>query len=447
MMLPNAQELEDAVLGAVLLEPHAIRTVSLILSPEMFYREQNKRVFNACFTLFKSGSPIDILTVTEQLKRTKELELVGGSFYVANLTSRIASAANIEFHARIVEQKFINRELILLGNEISKDSFLPDADCFKTIEKIYTRVRDVTSFMKTKTTHVSEVFAEIVSDIKKVSEDGKALGIPSGYENVDVVTGGWQKGDLNIIAARPGMGKTALALALAKNPAMQHNIPVGIFSLEMTAKRLVGRLASSESEISSTKISQKSLSHAELMRMTGRCFKLNESPIYIDDTPGLKFSQLRALAKKLVWDFKVEMIIIDYLQLMHGDERGNREQEISYISRNLKVLAKELNIPIIALSQLSRKVEDREDRRPLLSDLRESGAIEQDADNVIFLFRPAYYDLFPNGYPYSGRTLASGNLLIVDFAKGRELETKEVPLLFYGSTMTINNYNYKENEI
>lgn len=446
--IPNAVELEDSVLGAILLEPHAFKTVALVLRKEMFYREENQKVYNACVSLAKEGAPIDILTVTQRLRETKELEAVGGSYYVSSLTNRIASAANIEFHSRVIEQKFIDRELIRLGNELVKDSYEPNADCFKTIEKFHTRIRDITSFMRTRTAQVGEIFAEIISDIHKAQESKETSGIPSGYENIDKVTGGWQRGDLNIIAARPGMGKTALALALAKNPALNNKIPVGIFSLEMTAKRLVSRLAASESDISSTKISQKSVNHAELMQLTGRCFKLNEAPIYIDDTAGLKFSQLRAIAKKMVWDYGVQMVIIDYLQLMHGDERGNREQEISYISRNLKALAKELNIPIIALSQLSRKVEERPDKRPQLSDLRESGAIEQDADNVMFLFRPAYYELFPNGYQYGMRTLSTGNLMLVDFAKGREIEICEVPLLFYGQTMQIMNYelNAIENE-
>lgn len=450
---PQAVDLEEAVLGACLLEKEGMQVVSMVLKPESFYKEQNGKVFTAAMTLFKKNEPIDILTVTQELKRTGDLEFVGGSFYVSQLTNRIASSANIEFHARIVEQKFMARELIRIGTQLIKNCYEDNSDVFEEIDGIHTALKDLTSFLKTKTKSVGEVFIEMSQEIRDVMEGKVTLGIPSGFDNIDRVTGGWQPGNLYIGAARPGMGKTAFILAAAKNAAMQHDIPVGIFSLEMTARQLVGRLAASESDISSTKINQRSITHPELLQMTGRCVKLIDTSIYIDDTPGLKFSQLRTLAKKMVWDYGIKILYIDYLQLMGGDEKGNREQEISYISRNLKALAKELNIPIYALSQLSRTVENRNqagnEKRPQLSDLRESGAIEQDADAVMFFFRPAYYDLYPEGYPYNNQKLETPNLMLVDFAKGREMALIEVPLLFYGQYMVIENYNLRkpDNEV
>lgn len=442
-MPPQSVDLENAVLGAMLLEKEAVLAVNSILKPDSFYREQNGRVFNAILSLFKRSEPVDILTVTQELRRTGELDLVGGAYYVSSLTERLASSANVEYHARIVSQKHILRELIRISGQMIRHAYEDTADCFEIIDEYNKEVSELTNFVKTNVQHVGDVFAEVITEIAEVQDKGLPTGVLSGFENIDKVTGGWQKGTLNVLAARPGMGKTALALAMAKYPAMEHNKPTMIFSLEMTAKQLTGRLASSESHISSSKINQKSISKPELQGLGERCYKLIDSPIYIDDTPNIKFSQLKSVAKKMAADKKIELIIIDYLQLMGGEEKGNREQEISYISRNLKALSKELDLPVIALSQLSRRVEERhgvDAKRPQLSDLRESGAIEQDADIVGFLFRPEYYDMFPDGYAYGEQTLETENLMLVDFAKGREIRICEVPLKFYGEFMKIKNY-------
>lgn len=447
---PQAIELEEAVLGACLLEKEAIRTVSLVLKPASFYKEQNGKVFNACLTLLRRNEPIDILTVTQELKRTGELEFVGGSFYVSQLTNRIASSANIEFHARIVEQKYLSRELIRLGTEVIKSSYEDGTDVFDTIAQMQTDLRNLTNFLKTKARSISEIYGEMVEGITNVLDGKVSLGVPSGYENIDRVTGGWQRGDLYIGAARPGMGKTAFILNCAKNAAVDFKKPVAIFSLEMTAIRLVGRLTASEAQISSTKINQSTIEREDLITLGGKCSKLVNAPIYIDDTPNLDFETLRMLLIQMVAQYGVEMAYIDYLQLMRGNIKGNREAEIAYISRNLKGLAKELNIPIFALSQLSRTVENRDTKnmaekdkfRPQLSDLRESGAIEQDADAVMFFFRPEYYQTCADGYPYkSGVMLETENLMLVDFAKGREMALVEVPLLFYGKYMQVKNYD------
>lgn len=447
---PQAIELEEAVLGAMLLEKSAINDVINIIGKESFYKEQNGVVFEAIIRLYRRNEPVDILTVINELKSTNQIEGVGGAYYVSSLTNRIATSSNVEYHARVIQQKYITRELIRLGTELVKKGYEPGSDCFEMIDEYNKQISQLTDFIKTSVRRVGDVCNEVIKEIKEVQENNIPTGLMSGFENIDKVTGGWQKATLTIVAARPGMGKTALALALAKNPAIKQNKPVAVFSLEMSAKQLTTRLMASESEISSSKINQKSINSSELIQVGARISKLIDCPIYIDDTPNLKFSRMRATAKKLKQDHKIELIIVDYLQLMHGDEKGNREQEISYISRNLKALSKELDLPIIALSQLSRQVENRtgvDAKRPQLSDLRESGSIEQDADNVIFLFRPAYYDMFPNGYDYGSHVLNSENLLLVDFAKGRELRVCEVPLLFYGEYMIIDNYDLRSNSL
>ena len=281
-------------------------------------------------------------------------------------------------------------------------------------------------------------YGDLVKDIYEVISSGQPTGILSGLNDLDSITGGWQNGNLIIIAARPAMGKTAVALHLAKIPAL-NNIPVAFFSLEMTASELAGRLASSESYIPSTLINQKRIGLNDIEVMNTSFNKLSDAPFYIDDSSVLSISDLKAKAKKLKYERNIKLIIVDYLQLMRGEGEGSREQEISSISRGLKTIAKDLNIPVIALSQLSRKCEERPDKRPLLSDLRESGSIEQDADIVSFIFRPEYYDLFPNGYEYKGKPIDTRGLMLFDIAKGRGLQTGEVALKFDGKIMKIGN--------
>lgn len=448
---PNVVEMEETVLGALLLEPFHISTISSILKPEYFYNEHHVRIYKAILSLYTKGTTIDILTVTAELKKSEELEIVGGAYYVSSLTNRIASSANIEVHARYIHEKHILREIILLGIQITSNAYEPSADPFEIIDQINKRTTALTNIMSNKIKVVGDHFNEMINEISDVIEHGLPTGMMSGIDNLDKQTGGWQKGHLIVTAARPGMGKTALALALAKHPAIELKKPVAIFSLEMTARELTGRLAASESDISATKITQKSINRLELQTMGGRCFKLVDAPIYIDDTTALRFSDLKAKAKKLKYENGIELIIIDYLQLMHGEEKGNREQEIAYITRNLKALAKELDLPIIALSQLSRKVEERERgenaKRPQLSDLRESGAIEADADIVLFIFRPEYYGLFENGYGFADKVLDTKGLMLLDIAKGRGIHLCEVPAKFYGEFMKILNYDLSPTQL
>lgn len=440
---PQATDLEESILGALMLEPQLCNTIMPILKPEYFYANANNYVFNAILSLYTQRKPIDVLTVVQELNALKTLNLVGGAYFVSALTNRVPSSANIEYHARIVHQKYLLRRLSVITTDFTNKCFEPNSDPFNLIESIQKEINQLTNFFKNKTKIIGDLVTEVIDEIKLAHESNLPTGLMSGLENIDKVTGGWQKGTLNILAARPAMGKTAFALTLAKNSSLQGK-PVLVFSLEMTSRQLAGRLLASETDINSSLINQKKITKQELTQIGSNCVKLIEAPLYIDDTPNLSFNELRSIALRLYHEFKIELIIIDYLQLMTGENKHNRESEISSISRGLKGLSKELDLPIIALSQLSRKVEERPDKRPQLADLRESGAIEQDADNVMFLFRPEYYELFPNGYEYGTTILDTKNLCLLDFAKGREIAICEVPLRFYREFMKFENLNSRE---
>lgn len=444
---PQAVELEEAVLGAMLLEKEALSTVIDILSPESFYKEQNGKVFNAIVSLFNRSEPVDILTVTQELKRTSELEFVGGSYYVSSLTNRIASSANIEFHARIVAQKYLQRELIRIGTETIKTAYEDSTDVFELLDNTTKNIFEILdSNVRKQHDKMSTLIAKAIEEIETAANqtDG-LLGVPSGFTALDRITGGWQKSDLLILAARPGMGKTAFVVTMAKNAAVEFNKPIAVFSLEMSSIQLVKRLISSETELAQDKILKGNLDNHEFVQLNERIKKLATAPLFIDDTPALSIFELRAKARRLKENQKIEMIIIDYLQLMSGgpDGKGNREQEISQISRGLKSLAKELEIPIIALSQLSRQVENRPggSKRPQLSDLRESGAIEQDADMVMFIYRPEYYGLEvdENNEPTRGRAE-------VIIAKNRHGALETVKLRFIGQYAKFADLDYNEGD-
>ncbi|REJ82399.1 MAG: replicative DNA helicase [Bacteroidetes bacterium] len=396
---PQAIDLEEAVLGALMLEKDALTSVIDILHPESFYKDSHKMIFQSIRDLFERSEPIDILTVTNELKRKGQLDVVGGPFFITQLTSRVASAANIEYHSRIILQKHIQRELIRISSETIRDAFEDTSDVFHLLDRAEKNLFDIAqgnirrNFQEMKTM-VSEAFKQI--EVARQHETGIS-GVQSGFTDLDRITSGWQKSDLIIIAARPGMGKTAFVLSLTRNAAIKFKRPVAVFSLEMSSVQLVQRMISSETGIASDKLRKGNLSNHEWQTLVSMTGQLSEAPIYIDDTPALSIFDLRSKCRRLKQMHNVELIIIDYLQLMRADvdnKGGNREQEISAISRSLKAIAKELNVPIIALSQLSRAVETRgSSKRPQLSDLRESGAIEQDADMVLFIYRPEYYNL------------------------------------------------------
>lgn len=395
---PQATDLEEAVLGSLMLEKDALTTVIDILQPKSFYKEAHGRIFSGIQNLFQRSEPIDILTVTNELKRTGELEIVGGAYYISQLTNRVASAANVEFHARIIAQKYIQRELIRISTDTIKEAYEDTADVFDLLDNAERNLFSVVEGnIRKNYDKMSTLISQAIAQIETArNQKSGVTGVPSGFTALDRMTSGWQPSDLVILAARPAMGKTAFVLTLARNAAVEFNKPIAVFSLEMSSLQLVQRLISSESELSSEKLRKGTLEEHEFQQLHAKIGRLAEAPLFIDDTPALSVFELRAKARRLKAQHDVGLLIIDYLQLMTvgGDSKngGNREQEISTISRSLKSIAKELNIPVIALSQLSRQVEARGgDKRPQLSDLRESGAIEQDADMVLFIHRPEYY--------------------------------------------------------
>jgi len=420
-MPPQAVELEEAVLGALMLEKDALTNVIDILKPQSFYKDAHSRIFHAIEQLFTRSEPVDILTVTQELKKTGELDLVGGAYYITQLTNRVASAANAEYHARIVAQKFIQRELIRISTKTINDAYEDGSDVFDLLDNAEKNLLSIVEGnIKKNYDKMSTLIRKAIEQIEITKNNkGNFSGVPSGLTTLDRLTSGWQKSDLVIIAARPAMGKTALVLTMARNAAVDFDKPVAVFSLEMSSLQLVTRLIASESELSSEKLKKGNLEDYEFQQLNDKIRKLSDAPLFIDDTPGLSVFELRAKARRLKEQHKIELLIVDYLQLMTagGEGKGNREQEIATISRSLKGLAKELEIPVIALSQLSRAVETRGgDKRPQLSDLRESGAIEQDADMVMFIHRPEYYNITEDENGAS--TLGVAELIIAKHRNG-----------------------------
>ena len=428
---PQALELEEVVLGALMLEKDAYSVVSEFLKPECFYKESHQNIYTAITNLALNQEPIDMLTVTQQLKKIGKLEEVGGQAFLSELTGKVASAANIEYHAQIIVQKYLARELIRVSSDIQTKAFDEKTDVDELMQDAEGQLFEITQRnLKKDVTHIGPIITEAIDLIQAAANrpDG-FTGIPSGFNYLDQITSGWQKSDLIIIAARPAMGKTAFVLSMAKNMAVEYNFPVAIFSLEMSNVQLVNRLIVNVSEIEGEKIKHGKLANFEWEQLHSRTSQLLNAPIFIDDTPSLSVFELRTKARRLVKEQKIQCIIIDYLQLMNasGMNYGSREQEVSMISRSLKGLAKELNIPIIALSQLNRGVEGRTgaDKRPQLSDLRESGAIEQDADMVLFIHRPEYYKITQDE---NGNSLLGIAEIII--AKHRNGSTDDIRLKF-----------------
>ena len=444
---PQALELEQSVIGALMIEKDAFATVADLLRPESFYSDQHRHIFEAIRSLSTKDAPIDVLSVTEELKTMGNLELAGGVVYLSELTQRVASAAHLRYHAQIVAQKATARDLIGLACQIEEKGYDETQDVDELMQEAEAGVFEISQrSQKRDVTHIFHVITEAFDRMHKASQnEGNISGIPSGFTELDKITSGWQKSDLVIIAARPAMGKTAFVLSMAKNIAVDFNIPVAIFSLEMSNVQLVNRLIMNVCEIEGSKIRNGRLTKAEWDKLENNISVLQNAPIYVDDTPGLSVYELRSKARKLVKDKKIQLIIIDYLQLMNanGANFGSREQEVSIISRTLKGLAKELDVPVIALSQLSRAVEKRDSsnsnvdgKKPLLSDLRESGAIEQDADMVCFIHRPEYYKLYDDG---NGKDLRGLGQIIV--AKHRNGATDEIWLRFIGKYTRFQNEN------
>ena len=431
---PQAVDLEEVVLGAMMIDKKGVDEVIDILSSDVFYKQQHQHIFDAIHMLFENSEPVDLLTVSSQLKKNATLEAAGGEFYLVQLTQKVSSSAHIEFHARIILQKFIQRSLIKISNKIIEESYDETTDVFDLLDTAESKLYEITQGnIKRSSETAQQLVIQAKKKIQEIANREGLSGIPSGFDKVDKLTSGWQPSDLIIIAARPGMGKTALTLSMARNVAVEHNIPVAFFSLEMSSVQLITRLISSETGLSSEKLRTGNLEKHEWEQLNVKVNGLEKAPLFIDDTPSLSIFDLRAKARRLSSQHGIKLIMIDYLQLMTagGSQKGgNREQEISTISRNLKALAKELNVPVIALSQLSRAVETRGgSKRPLLSDLRESGAIEQDADIVSFIYRPEYYKIEEWDDEERSPTEGQGEFIV---AKHRNGGLDEIRLKFVG---------------
>ncbi len=428
---PQARDLEEAVLGALMLEKTAAEKVMGYLRKEAFYVDAHQTIFSAISELSNDNKPIDILTVTEQLRKDGTLEEVGGPYYITQLSNRVASSANIEYHSHIVIQKHIQRQLITIAGEIGEKAFEDTADAFQLLDESEKKLFEIKDESMTKNyDDVRDLINKAIKEIETLKSDVEGLtGVPTGFTGLDRITAGWQRSDLIILAARPGMGKTAFVLSMARNAAVLSKKSVAIFSLEMSSLQLTKRLISAEAELNADKLRTGKLEDYEWQQLHSKISKIEEAKIFIDDTPALTVLDLKAKARRLKRHQNIDMIVVDYLQLMRADEgnksAGNREQEIGYISRSLKGLAKELDIPVIALAQLSREVEKRQDKRPMLSDLRESGSIEQDADLVTFIYRPDYYGITQDE---EGNDITGMAELII--RKHRNGQTATVPLKF-----------------
>jgi replicative DNA helicase len=448
---PQVMDLEEAVLGAMMIDKKGVEEVIDMLQPDAFYKDAHKNIFEAIFQLFTDSQPIDLLTVSAQLKKNAKLDISGGDFYLIQLTQKISSSAHIEFHSRIILQKYIQRSLIRISSEIIEESYDETTDVFDLLDKAESKLYEVTQGnIKRSSETAQSLVLQAKKRIEEIAKQEGLSGVATGFDKLDKITSGWQPSDLVIIAARPGMGKTAFVLSMARNVAIDFGHPVALFSLEMSSVQLITRLISSETGLSSEKLRTGKLEKHEWEQLSIKVKNLEKAPLFIDDTPSLSIFDLRAKARRLSSQHGIKLIIVDYLQLMtaggsSGKGVGNREQEISTISRNLKALAKELAVPVIALSQLSRAVETRgSSKRPLLSDLRESGAIEQDADIVSFIYRPEYYKIDEWDDEEQSPTAGQAEFII---AKHRNGSLENIRLKFIGNLGKFDNLeDYSSND-
>lgn len=438
--LPSENELEQSVLGSIIVDNAVFPVISRDFSGNLFYESKNKLIAEAIIRLYKDDIPIDILTISQELTKTNKITEAGGAYYVSTLTNKALSSANIEYHLKILQQKSLERSLVYICNKSLVSVLTYKDDVFDIYSNIQKELEDsLRDMLKYEVKTITDIHYDILERNISVIQKGIKSGIPTGLRLVDNMTNGWQNSDLIIIAGRPSMGKTAAAVSLIIYPVLEQNIPIAIFSLEMSNFQIGSRIQSFISGINVSKIIKGQLNMDEVRHITDVCNPLEKAPLYIDDTPNISLLELKSKARKLVKDKGVQMIVIDYLQLMRsGLDIQNREQEIATISRGLKSLAKELNIPVIALSQLSRLVEARSDKKPMLSDLRESGQIEQDADMVIFCYRPEYYGI--EQYEIGNQNFNSNGLMMLLVSKHRNGELGEVPLKFIHEQAKIDNY-------
>ncbi|WP_185852659.1 replicative DNA helicase [Blattabacterium cuenoti] len=447
---PQALDLEEAIIGSVMIDKKGLDEIIDILFPEVFYKKEHQEIFRSIQQLYQDSKPVDIYTVSNQLRKNGKLEKSGGEFYLIELTQKVISSAHIEYHSRIVQQKFILRKLISISSNIIEHCYEDSTDVFELLDKAESKLFEINQkYLRTKKCETTQyLIRKAIDRIKEIENNKEGLsGIPSGFQKLDKVTSGLQNSDLIILASRPGMGKTTFMLSMVRNVVIEQKVPVAIFSLEMSSIQLITRLISSETGISSEKLKSASLSDLDWKRLFYKTKKLKNAPLFIDDTPSLSIFNLRAKCRRLISQHGVKLVMIDYMQLMGISDSSskfrNREQEISIISRSLKSLAKELDIPIIALSQLSRAVEIRGgSKRPLLSDLRESGAIEQDADIVLFIYRPEYYGF--NTWDTEEKDSCIGQAEII-IAKHRNGCLDRFRLKFISDQAKFVNFEKKEN--
>ena len=445
---PQAVELEESVLGALMLDANALNTAIELLHEEYFYKPEHQVIFRAIHKLFEQNQPVDMMTVTHQLRHSGELEAAGGAYHITELTSHVVSAAHIEYYSRVLSEKYISRELIRVSTETIKNAYDETTDVVDLLDKTEGQLMDINDKnFKTDFHPVGDLVYAATQQIEEAGTSTNGMsGVPSGFQDLDRITAGFHPGTLVILAARPAMGKTAFALSMARNMAIQFNKPVAFFSLEMTGVELAMRLISSEAELPGDKLKRGELAPHERQQLETRTQALNDAKIFIDDTSQLTIYELRAKCRRLKQHHDIQMVFIDYLQLMTAgsdamNRNGNREQEISTISRQLKSLSKELNIPVLAMSQLSRAVETRGGtKKPQLSDLRESGAIEQDADIVMFIYRPEYYGVQEDE---KGSTAGMADIIV---AKHRSGDVGEVRLRFNKNFARFENREFVTNE-
>ena len=438
---PQALEIEEAVLGALMLDQNAIVNTIEMLYPDFFYKPEHQYIFRAIHNLVEKARPVDLLTVIEELRQEGNLENAGGSYFVAQITNHVTSSAHVEHHARILSEKFIQRELIRISTETIKNAYDETTDVVQLLDSTEQRLMDINdNNFRSDYQNISDIVAKAMKEIEEASEiEGGITGLPSGFTELDNMTAGFHPGTLVIIAARPAMGKTAFALTMMRNMAVMYKKPVAFFSLEMPATEIAMRLISAQSEIEAQRLKKGDLEPWMKEQIMNTTQPLNTAPMYIDDSSQLSIFELRAKCRRLKQRFDIQAVFIDYLQLMKGEtdnRNGNREQEISNISRQLKSLSKELGIPVFALAQLSRAVETRGgNKEPMLSDLRESGAIEQDADMVMFLYRPEYYNITED----EGGNSTVGMAQVI-LAKHRAGATGRLNLRFEGKYARFDNY-------
>ena len=449
--IPAAMDVEEIVLGTLLLEGNSIDRIISNFSENLFFKTQNKIIAQSIINLYKKSSAIDLVTIVKDLIHYNNLGNAGGASYVSKLTSRVASSSNIDYHIKILQQEALRRKLIEIGQLAVSKSLDNTEDIFDVFNETQSRLdnslKDVVNY---EIKRVGSIHEDLIKQSMILLNSGRKSGVPTGLTMVDNVTNGWQKSDLIILAGRPGMGKTTAAVSMCIYPAILQKIPVAFFSLEMSSDQVVSRMQSFLSGVNVSKIVKKQMTEDEINQIQVNSKELIDAPIYIDDTPNISLLELKGKTRKMVKENKIELVVVDYLQLMRsGLKTRSREEEIAEISRGLKSLAKELNIPVIALSQLSRNVESRADKKPMLQDLRESGQIEQDADMVVFCYRPEYYGI--EQYEVGSSNFKTDGLFMLLVAKHRNGELGEVPLTFIATQTKLTNYNesyssYNKNE-